>query len=118
MPKAASKKKTNSKEVVHYFFSSIFVIFILFLSFANLEVRQLNNQILGAKIDYSEIEKEKAYWEDLVSRHPSYKDGWLELAKIAAFLGETDYAQGALNTAFQIDPNSKETERVKRDLGF
>ena len=48
--------------------------------------RQKNVQVLGIKTD-------NGYWEEIVKKHPTYRDAWVEL-------GRTDKVK-------EIDPNWK-----------
>lgn len=56
------------------------------LSVFNLKSKPIKNKIvvLGAETDNS-------FWEDIVKKHPTYRDGWLEL--------------GRIDKVKQIDPN-------------
>ena len=92
-----------------FFLEHFTIIFILTLAILNLQTYFNNSQktlsILGTSVDTSEIIKEKDYWVEIVSKNPSYIDGWLELYKLETLLGNVDKATGALNTAISINPN-------------
>jgi hypothetical protein len=80
------KKKKFDKELEKLLFINLAVL-ILILSFFNMvNNRQKNVQVLGIKTD-------NGYWEEIVKKHPTYRDAWVEL-------GRTDKVK-------EIDPNWK-----------
>ena len=62
------------------------------------------------------IHLEREFWENLVAKHPTYRDGWLELAKVSYKLGDESLSRGAIETARAIDPNSPKIEEVENLL--
>lgn len=87
----SKKKRQNySKDLLFLFYINCIVI-ILLLSFFNLylinnkkQTKQITNTVLGA-------EKDNSYWEEMVKKHPTYIDAWLEM-------GQNDKVK-------EIDPN-------------
>ena len=59
-------------------------------------------QVLGSQVD---LEKERQFWTNIVTDSPTYRDGWLELAKIEDEMGNHDTAEKYQLKAVQIDPN-------------
>ncbi len=79
-----AKKKDFSKDLEYLFFINIIII-VLLLSIFNLQSLKKNEiKVLGATIDNS-------YWEEMVIKHPTYRDAWVEL--------------GRMDIVKQIDPN-------------
>lgn len=53
-----------------------FAVLILILSIANLQnIKRKETVVLGAKTN-------NLFWEDFVTKHPTYIDGWIELGKM------------------------------------
>lgn len=92
----------------------LFVIFacLLCISF-NITIyahNRLATRVLGATTENSEdpliaLTEEKAFWEEIIEKHPSYRDAYIELADIETHLGNTKHAKELLNLAQGIDPN-------------
>jgi tetratricopeptide (TPR) repeat protein len=57
--------------------------------------------------DPKEIEKEISSWEALVTQHPDYRDGYLQLAFLYLKLGETSKGESFFGKAKELSPNSK-----------
>ncbi len=98
-----------------YFTLSICLIILLALAGFNLNFYLTNDRVSKESAPF---DKEKAFWEKIVKENPTYRDGWIQLAKIANKLGDKDYATGALNTAGAIDPYSNEIKTLKEELGL
>lgn len=62
--------------------------------------------------------KEIEYWTTFLESYPTYKDGWLELAKLEYQRGNLEKARLSLQKAENVDPNSEEVKRLKGVLGF
>lgn len=61
------------------------VVLILLLSIFNLSTpKKKSVQVLGA-------ESNNSYWEEMIIKHPTYRDAWIEL--------------GRMDKVKQIDPN-------------
>jgi len=66
------------------------IIIVLLLSMFNLRSPYKREaKVLGVNV----INDNKAFWEELVSKNPTYRDGWLEL--------------GRMDKVSEIDPNFK-----------
>lgn len=82
-----SKAKDFSKDfsLVIYINLAIIVLLLAFFNIQNInEKRQIT--VLGASTDNS-------YWEEMVKKHPTYRDAWVEL--------------GRMDKVLEIDPNYK-----------
>ncbi len=97
MPKATAQALRIS-------LSSLFTVLILLLSLFNLNkiFTPAKPQVLGVKVD---LAAEKKYWQDLTAQNPTYRDGYVELAKIECELKEIAACQSDLEKARALDPN-------------
>ncbi len=84
---ATNKKDYVSNFLLPFLYLNI-ALFVLLLSFFNLtQIKKSGastSKVLGVKTD-------KDFWIDFVEKHPTYRDGWIEL--------------GRLDKIKQIDPN-------------
>lgn len=79
-----AKKRNFNKDLQFLLYINIAVI-ILLLSIFNLSQKPKRQvQVLGAETNNS-------YWEELVKKHPTYRDAWVEL--------------GRMDKVEEIDPN-------------
>ncbi len=79
-----AKKRNFNKDLQFLLYINVVVI-VLLLSIFNLSQKPKKQvQVLGAETNYS-------YWEELVKKHPTYRDGWVEL--------------GRMDKVYEIDPN-------------
>lgn len=70
-----AKKRSFTKDLQHLLYINLAVL-ILILSFFNLiSPKKKVVEVLGAETD-------NAFWQELVSKHPTYRDGWVELGRI------------------------------------
>ena len=77
-------KRNFNKNLQFLLYINIAVI-VLLLSIFNLSLKPKHQvQVLGAETDIS-------YWEELVKKHPTYRDAWVEL--------------GRMDKVEEIDPN-------------
>lgn len=82
MPSAAKQQYTT------YFLFSITVVALLLLSALNIENYLAPKKVLGAEI---EDNSQEGFWEDFLSKYPTYIPGWIEL--------------GRYDKVKQVDPN-------------
>lgn len=79
-----AKKRNFNKDLQFLLYINIAVI-ILLLSIFNLSQKPKREiQVLGAETNNS-------YWEEMVKKHPTYRDAWVEL--------------GRMDKVEEIDPN-------------
>jgi hypothetical protein len=79
-----AKKRNFNKDLQFLLYINIAVI-ILLLSIFNLSQKPKRQiQVLGAETNNS-------YWEEMVQKHPTYRDAWVEL--------------GRMDKVEEIDPN-------------
>lgn len=63
-----------------------------------------NNTILGTNTT-DHMGNEILFWEDVVRKHPTYRDGYLALANLYQQKNQPTQSQYALEVAKLIDPN-------------
>ncbi len=117
MPTATAKKYNFRKDVL-YFFSTLSVIILLVLAGLNINQYLNKEKVLGASIDTIALEGEKNYWEKIANENPTYRDAYLQLARIEAELGNKSKANEFIDKAREIDPNSSKISEVARLLGL
>lgn len=123
MPKktARAKKekvKHNFKKDFMYLCSCCAAIALLFLTGLNINKFIDSRKVLGTTVDTSGIENEKAYWLQMVSQNPTYRDGYLELAIIDSTLGYKEESLMYFKKAKSIDPNSQKIDEVRKLLNI
>ncbi len=111
-----AKVKHNFKKDFMYLCSCCAAIMVLLLTGLNINKFLDSKKVLGATIDTSGIENEKAYWLQVVSQNPTYRDGYLELAILDNTLGNKEESLMYFNKAKSIDPNSQKINEVKNLL--
>ena len=99
-------------------FSSTVAVFLLTLNVTTFLDHQ---KVLGIQTTQAQeappaFDGQKSYWEDIVARHPSYRDGYLELAQIALDDGDKKEAEVLILRAQQVDPNSLLVEEFLQKL--
>lgn len=112
------KVKHNFKKDFMYLCSCCAAIALLFLTGLNINKFIDSKKVLGATIDTSGIENEKAYWLQMVSQNPTYRDGYLELAIIDSTLGYKEESLMYFKKAKSIDPNSQKIDEVRKLLNI
>lgn len=104
----AGVKLDKRKEILIFFYIAGFV-FIILLTMINIQnlYKPQSITVLGAstEIDHSQLNESKKYWEELVTKHPTYYEGWMELYKIHLTLGDYKQAQNSYEIARRIDFN-------------
>jgi cell division protein FtsL len=79
-----TKKRNFSSDLQFLFFVNLTII-VLLLSIFNLSNKtKTETKVLGTTTDNS-------YWEEMVKKHPTYKEAWVEL--------------GRMDKVYEIDPN-------------
>lgn len=53
------------------------------------------------------------YLKNILKNNPTYRQGWITLAKLNYKLGNKEEAQYALRKAYEIDPNYKEIQTLQ-----
>ena len=122
MPKISSpkkaKKRAHLKRDLVFFCSCCAAAIVLFLSGLNLKSLSYT-QVLGAEDETPIVNpsKEVSYWENFLTKSPTYFDGWVELSQLMISLGKQEAAEVAFNKAQDINPNSNKLEDLRNLLG-
>jgi hypothetical protein len=113
MKTTKSASKTNNFYLLLASFSILAVLALaaFYIKEYNLTNPQnVKEEILGASASISDEEK---FWTDFLKKYPSYFPGWIELAIIELEQGNRSAFLKAINTAKEIDPNSKEVKSLE-----
>lgn len=102
-------------------FAAFGSVLLLILSVINITYlsNSGDNRVLGLKTvtDSSLVLlQERFFWEGLLTKHPTYLSGWIELTKIEVQLENLKAAKIALEKAREIDPNSIEVKKLSEVL--
>lgn len=79
-----SKKRNFSRDLEQLLYINIAIIVLMLAAFNLSQKTKPTIQVLGATDN-------NQFWQDLVSKHPTYRDGWVEL--------------GRMDVVESIDPN-------------
>ncbi len=99
-------------------FSLITTVLLVTIILRGYELFQGIQVLEAATTKRDEIAKERTYWQDVVSRHPGYRDAEFKLAVLSYQLGEKEKAKEYLNEALTIDPNFKEGREFAKQVGL
>lgn len=72
----------------------------------------------AASLQREELQKERAYWQDVAVRHPGYRDAEFKLAVVTYELGDKVKAKEYLDKAFSIDPNFEQGRAFAKQVGL
>lgn len=72
----------------------------------------------AATMDRAVLNQESRYWQDVIARHPGYRDAEFKLAVLSYQLGEKDKSKHYLQEALIIDPNFKEGREFAKQVGL
>ena len=118
MSASAQKEKFNYKTIFIHYFYCLAIIALLTLTSINLNKFIQNQKVLGASVDVTSLQNEKAYWQKLVSDNPTFVDGYLQIAKVDVELGNQNEARNYLQKAKDLNPNSTKIIEVQQELGL
>lgn len=111
-------KSVQTKKNIYLNLSLWAAIFlILALSLFNVANSKKEKRVLAAETESINQEgkllEEKKYWESLLLQHPTYFEGWIEMARIEFSLGNINSFFAALEEARKINPNSEKLKNLK-----
>lgn len=101
----------------------IFVLVIFSFTLTNLvlflssKIKTVTPVVLGAESTNYNVDL-ISYWESFVEKHPTYRDGYLELAHAYKAQGMNDKSKHYLELARILDPNNLEILNTYQELGF
>lgn len=110
MPKTPTLKLGSFKN----FLIALFTILVLTITSLNLYLF-INRKPTVLGIQVSPL-SERQYWQRVARNTPTYRDAWVQIAKIDSEMGNRQYAQVALNRAKNIDPNSTTILDVEKNI--
>ena len=115
MPPAAQKFLANSKKYsskIKPVFPYIGAVAIILLSIANVVVAHRPTQQREVLAAVDPWEKEIEFWNEVVRLHPTYRDGYIELAELYLEKDLTAAAKQAIEKAIEIDPLSARAKQL------
>jgi len=101
MPKKRPEKRKND---LVFFLSCCGAGLILFLAAANINTFFLPKKVFK---DLEGYQEQKNFWQEVVSKHPNYLDGWLELTNINLVLDDLEEARKAFEKAREQGSNTR-----------
>lgn len=111
MPKGKNLARKEIANAAYYWLSGFLIGPLLLLTTLNIEGFLKTPPVLGTQIEVDQskdkLQEEKLFWEEVISKHPTYRDAYIELAQIESLLGNTKRVEERLEKAFSIDPNSQ-----------
>ena len=99
-------------------FSLITTILLVTIILRGYELFEGIQVLEAATTKHEDIAKERAYWIDVATRHPGYRDAEFKLAILSYQLGEKDKAKEYLDETLTIDPNFKEGREFAKQVGL
>ncbi|OGM09797.1 hypothetical protein A2W13_01285 [Candidatus Woesebacteria bacterium RBG_16_36_11] len=105
-----------AKKEFPFILISLFLVFLLTISYLNLKVYFEGNK--ETKVLSAEYEKpsEEEFWVNYLESNPNYFPGLIELAKIQIANSKYDRALQTLLKAKSIDPNSDIIEELEEEI--
>ena len=94
--------------------TAIFFIIIISLLTLNNFININNSK---NKIIINNLDDELSYWKRIVYTYPSYRDGYLEIARLEALLGNTSSSSESLSVVKNNEPNSNKVMNFTNILG-
>ena len=85
--------------------------------------------VLGAQTEFQQIvskwdyesganERSYGYWKQIVTLHPEYRDGFIQLAQVSYDLKRLDEAKIYLSLANTLDPNNTQVAQIQKEMGL
>jgi len=114
MPKLPKVKRIKVKDEIFLVVTIAFVVILLSLSALNIRIF-LNKPNVDNKNEETKVlgyednnTRRINYWINFLNANPSYLPGWVEIAKLAKQLNQTEIYENALVNIKEIDPNSEQ----------
>lgn len=83
------------------------IFYLVSMSLVILENKKMEKKILGAQTQLKINQQTIAYWEQILTERPNYRDGWIQLAAAYYKIGNKQKAKEALQKAKTLDPTYK-----------
>lgn len=62
------------------------------------------------------VERQVAYWQDVVEKYQNYRDGYIQLAALEHQLGNNEKAKEYIKKALDLDPNFEPAQELQQLL--
>lgn len=107
-------KKTIYRKVFWInFLCGFLVVGISYVGFQDIKSYQELQEVRNAR---EQVSAEVHYWEQVVKKYPSYRDGYFMLASLNAQLGNTNKAREYTDKVLQLDPDFSEGKELQETL--
>jgi cytochrome c-type biogenesis protein CcmH/NrfG len=106
--RTARRLKNNNNKTLRSLYLSLFALFILVLAGLNLIVYFSPQKTFTIQAKDNTPLLQTYYLKNLLASHPTYREGWIALAKLEYSLGNMTEVQNAITKVREIDPNDKE----------
>lgn len=107
-----AKKATHPKH--YYVLASVLASSVFLLSGFNIYNA---TQKKADTIVVDDIDTARTYWQQFIEKHPSFRDGYLILARLEYDKGNIAAAYSLLEAAGEVDPFSERVNYLSRVLG-
>jgi hypothetical protein len=105
--------KKTANQNLRAFYLTLFAIFILVLAGLNIVVYVSPQKTFTVQAKDNTPLLQSYYLKKLLSSHPTYREGWVALAKLEYSLGNMAEVQMAITKVREIDPNDKELANLQ-----
>jgi len=104
------KNKRKSKNISSFtpFYLTLFAFFILLLAGLNMVVYFSPQKTFTVRAEDNTPLLQTYYLKKLLATNPTYREGWIALAKLEYSLGNMAEVQMAITKVREIDPNDHE----------
>lgn len=83
---------------------------VIFINVMN--VPQSSTNVLGAQAEKESIEREYAFWREVIKEKSDYRDAYLTLTLLAYQLSKFDEGKEYLAQALSLDPNNVTAQKL------
>src|SRR3989344_3628316 len=109
----ATKLKANTAKTKIVI--SSFTLMLLLLTLFNIYKSLLPSKII---VLTAPSKDNKWFWNETIMKYPSYRDAYIELAKLSLIDGDYEISQSMLTKALKLDPFSVEAKEISKVLGM
>lgn len=94
-------------QIIRIFSASLLwgsLVGLVLVNFLNVSLPQTN--VLGAQTEKESLEKDYAFWQEVVKDKPDYRDAYLTLGSLAYQLNRREEGKMYADKALKLDPNN------------
>lgn len=106
--KQKSKRKSKGKQSLQPLYLTLFAVFVLLLAGLNLVIYFSPQKTFTVHAEDNTPLLQTYYLKNVLASHPTYREGWIALAKLEYSLGNMAEVQMAVTKVREIDPNDHE----------